>query len=173
MLTVKISLRIPTIRIINLRVEIVFRGFMLQTNAEKTRNLVSLARYEKWQDNMQPLLFMCSDWHTTALAAETRCKVPPTQNLEILWGLLGLLPPPPSQGSPRGIESIEKVLNFKIGFQDLEKVLHLANKMSLRYWKSMEILNGKDQKCKVIQQTSVNPDSIWPTILSGLGQDPD
>jgi len=28
-----------------------------------------------------------------------------------------------SPGFPRGIESIEKVLNFKIGFQDLEKVL--------------------------------------------------
>jgi len=26
-----------------------------------------------------------------------------------------------SAGFPRGIESIEKVLNFKIGFQDLEK----------------------------------------------------
>jgi len=26
---------------------------------------------------------------------------------------------------------------------------------------------------KVVQQTSVNPDSIWPTILSGLGEDPD
>jgi len=29
-------------------------------------------------------------------------------------------------GFPRNIESIEKVLNFKIGFQDLEKVLKLA-----------------------------------------------
>jgi len=29
-------------------------------------------------------------------------------------------------GFPRGIESIEKVLNFKISFQDLEKVLKLA-----------------------------------------------
>ena len=35
-------------------------------------------------------------------------------------------------GFPRSIESNEKVLNFKIGFQDLEKVLNLA-KMSLRY----------------------------------------
>jgi len=35
-----------------------------------------------------------------------------------------------------------KVLNFKIGFQDLEKVLNLA-KMYFRYWKSMEMLNGK------------------------------
>jgi len=32
-----------------------------------------------------------------------------------------------------------KVLNFKIGFQDLEKVLNFA-KMYIRYWKSMEIL---------------------------------
>jgi len=32
-------------------------------------------------------------------------------------------------GFPRGIE---KVLNFKIGFQDLEKVLNLA-KMYIRY----------------------------------------
>jgi len=29
-------------------------------------------------------------------------------------------------GLPRGIESVEKVLNFKIGLQDLEKVLNLA-----------------------------------------------
>jgi len=49
-------------------------------------------------------------------------------------------------GFPHGIESIEKVLNFKISFQDLEKVLNLA-KMPFRYWKSMEIPNGKDQKC--------------------------
>jgi len=33
---------------------------------------------------------------------------------------------------PRGVESIEKVLNFKIGFQDFEKVLNLA-KMYIRY----------------------------------------
>jgi len=46
-------------------------------------------------------------------------------------------------GLPRGIESIEKVLNFKIGFQDLEKVLNLAI-MCIRYWKSMEILNKKE-----------------------------
>jgi len=52
-----------------------------------------------------------------------------------------------SSGFPRGIESIEKVLNFKIGFQDLEKVLNLV-KMSLRYWKSIEIPNGKDQSVK-------------------------
>ena len=38
----------------------------------------------------------------------------------------------PETGFPRGIESIEKVLNFKIGFQDLEKVLSLA-KMYARY----------------------------------------
>jgi len=38
--------------------------------------------------------------------------------------------------------SIEKVLNFKIGFQDLEKVLNLA-KMYIKYWTSLEILNGK------------------------------
>ena len=50
------------------------------------------------------------------------------------WNLTGFL---------RGIESIEKVLNFKIGFQDLKKVLNLA-KMYIRYWKSMEILNGKE-----------------------------
>jgi len=49
----------------------------------------------------------------------------------------------PETGFPRGIESIEKVLNFKIGFQDLEKVLSLA-KMYARYWKSMEILNRKE-----------------------------
>jgi len=42
-------------------------------------------------------------------------------------------------GFPRGIESIEKVLNFKIGFQDLEKVWNLV-KMYIRYWKSMEII---------------------------------
>jgi len=35
-------------------------------------------------------------------------------------------------GFPRSIESIEKVLNFKIGFQDLEKVLNLA-KIYIRY----------------------------------------
>ena len=35
-------------------------------------------------------------------------------------------------GLPRRIESIEKVLNFKIVFQDLEKVVHLA-KMYIRY----------------------------------------
>ena len=46
-------------------------------------------------------------------------------------------------GFPRGIESIEKVLNFKIGFQDLEKVLNLA-KMCIKCLKSMEILNGKE-----------------------------
>jgi len=37
-----------------------------------------------------------------------------------------------STGFPRGIESIEKVLNFKISFQDLEKVLNLA-KMPIRH----------------------------------------
>jgi len=46
-------------------------------------------------------------------------------------------------GFPRGIESIEKVLNFKIGFQDLEKVLNFAKTYS-RYWKSMEILNWEE-----------------------------
>ena len=46
-------------------------------------------------------------------------------------------------GFPRGIESIKKVLNFKIGFQDIEKVSNLA-KMYIRYWKSMEILNWKE-----------------------------
>jgi len=35
-------------------------------------------------------------------------------------------------GFPRSIESIEKVLKFKIGFQDLEKVLNLA-KMYIRF----------------------------------------
>jgi len=48
-----------------------------------------------------------------------------------------------SAGFPRGIESNEKVLNFKIGFQDLEKVLNFA-KMYIRYWKSMDLLNGKE-----------------------------
>jgi len=43
-------------------------------------------------------------------------------------------------GFPR---SIEKVLNFKIGFQDLEKVLNLA-KMYIGYWKSFEIPNRKE-----------------------------
>jgi len=41
-------------------------------------------------------------------------------------------------GFPRGIESIEKVLNFKIGFQDLEKVLNFAIKRPLdieKVWK--------------------------------------
>jgi len=32
----------------------------------------------------------------------------------------------PNSGFPRSIESIEQVLNFKISFQDLEKVLNLA-----------------------------------------------
>jgi len=32
-----------------------------------------------------------------------------------------------------------KVWNFKVGFKDLEKVLHVA-KMYIRYWKSMEII---------------------------------
>ena len=36
-----------------------------------------------------------------------------------------------------------KVLNFKFGFQGLEKVLNMV-KMCFRYWKSMEILNGKE-----------------------------
>jgi len=44
-------------------------------------------------------------------------------------------------GFPRGIESIEKVLNFEISFQDLEKVLNLA-KMHIKYGKSMKILNS-------------------------------
>jgi len=35
-------------------------------------------------------------------------------------------------GFPRGIESIKKVLNFKIGFQDLEKVFNFT-KMYIRY----------------------------------------
>jgi len=35
-------------------------------------------------------------------------------------------------GFPRGIESIEKVLNYEIGFQDFEKVLNLA-KTYIRY----------------------------------------
>jgi len=35
-------------------------------------------------------------------------------------------------GFPRSVESIEKVLNFKISFQDLEKVLNLA-KTYIRY----------------------------------------
>jgi len=48
-----------------------------------------------------------------------------------------------SPGFPRGFRSIEKVLNFKIVFQDLEKILNLA-KMCKKYWKSMEILNGKE-----------------------------
>jgi len=46
-------------------------------------------------------------------------------------------------GFPCSIESIEKVLNFKIGFQDLEKVLNLVKKY-IRYWKNIEILNGKE-----------------------------
>jgi len=44
-------------------------------------------------------------------------------------------------GFPRGIESMEKILNREIGFQDLEKVLILAQ-MFMKYWKSMEILNS-------------------------------
>jgi len=44
---------------------------------------------------------------------------------------------------PQGVQSIEKVLHFKIGFQDLEKVLNFA-KMYIRYWKSMGILYGKE-----------------------------
>jgi len=46
-----------------------------------------------------------------------------------------------------GFQDLEKVLNFKIGFQDLdgfqEQVLNLP-KMRIRYWKSVEILNGKE-----------------------------
>jgi len=42
-----------------------------------------------------------------------------------------LVSPVPT-GIPRGIESIEKVLSFKIGFQDLEKVLNL-DKMYIWY----------------------------------------
>jgi len=38
----------------------------------------------------------------------------------------------PFSGFPRGIESIEKVLNFEISFQDFEKVLNLA-KMYIKY----------------------------------------
>jgi len=45
-------------------------------------------------------------------------------------------------GFPRGIESTEKVMNFKIDFQDLEKVLNFA-KMYVRYRKSTEILYRK------------------------------
>jgi len=44
-------------------------------------------------------------------------------------------------GFPRGIESSERVLNFKIGFQDFEKVLNLA-KMCIKYRKSAEIPNS-------------------------------
>jgi len=44
-------------------------------------------------------------------------------------------------GFPRGIESIEKVLNFEIGFQDLEKVLNQAKRF-IKHWKSTEILNS-------------------------------
>ena len=47
---------------------------------------------------------------------------------DLLFDALLLL----STGFPRGIESIEKVLNFKIHFQDLEKELNLA-KMCIRY----------------------------------------
>jgi len=36
-----------------------------------------------------------------------------------------------------------KVLNFKIGFQDLEKVFNFAT-MYIMYWKSMEIWNYKE-----------------------------
>ena len=48
-------------------------------------------------------------------------------------------------GFPRGIESIEKVLNVKFGFQDLEKVLNWA-KMYIKYWQSMKIPNGNEIK---------------------------
>jgi len=41
-------------------------------------------------------------------------------------------------GFPGGIESIEKVLNCEIGFEDLEKVLNLA-KVYIKNWKSVEI----------------------------------
>jgi len=43
-------------------------------------------------------------------------------------------------GFPHSIESIEKVLNCDICFQDFEIVLTLAE-MYTKYWKSMEILN--------------------------------
>jgi len=47
----------------------------------------------------------------------------------------------------QGSHAVLKVSNFKIGFQDLEKVLNLAT-MSLRYWNSIEIPNEKDQSVK-------------------------
>jgi len=49
-------------------------------------------------------------------------------------------------GYPRGIESIEKVLNCEIGLQDLEKVLNLS-KMYMKYWKSTEIPNFVLYRC--------------------------
>jgi len=41
-------------------------------------------------------------------------------------------------GFPHGIESIEKVLDCEISFQDREKVLNLA-KMYIEHWKSIKI----------------------------------
>ena len=46
-------------------------------------------------------------------------------------------------GWMQGSHAVLKVLNFKIGFQDLEKVLTFA-KMYIKYWKSMVILNGEE-----------------------------
>jgi len=43
----------------------------------------------------------------------------------------------------QGSHAVLKVLNFKTGCQDLEKVLRLAKRW-INYWKSMEILNEED-----------------------------
>jgi len=49
----------------------------------------------------------------------------------------------------QGSHAVLKVLNFKIGFQDFEKVLNLA-KLSLRYWKKSWNSKWKRSECKVI-----------------------
>jgi len=42
-------------------------------------------------------------------------------------------------------------------------------------WEEIKKFSGKCHVLHIseLQRTSVNPDSIWPTILSGLGKDPD
>ena len=45
--------------------------------------------------------------------------------------------------SLQGSDALLKLLDFKTGFQYLEKVLNLA-KMCIRYWKSVEVLYGKE-----------------------------
>ena len=60
------------------------------------------------------------------------------------WDICGLITAPQHnhQGSYAVLEVLKKYGSCEIGFQSLEKLLNLA-KMYIKYWKSMEILNGK------------------------------